>query len=133
MRNTYDICFRAWDDKEKEMYHDINLYADNWVGCKIDEDKKIMIPPSQIKVMQWTGLLDKNHKSIYEGDIVKYLDELDGETELFGFVEWERCWWSVNLHPDFLRENDIMDTDEYLTYEVVGNIYENKDMIYWIK
>jgi uncharacterized phage protein (TIGR01671 family) len=125
-----DIKFRAWDEENKTMiqWHDTFFYdtsaVTNWSG----DFSYIKMP-----LMQYTGLKDKNNKEIYEGDIVRYLDEIDGETELFGFVEWERCWWSVNLHPDFLRENDIMDTDEYLTYEVVGNIYENKDMIYWIK
>jgi uncharacterized phage protein (TIGR01671 family) len=125
-----EIKFRAFDKNRKDMYYIDDFY---WFEEEGVHNSEGFGHYANYVLMQFTGLKDKNDKEIYEGDIVRYLDELDGKTELFGFVEWERCWWSVNLHPDFLRENDIMDTDEYLTYEVVGNIYENKDMIYWIK
>jgi uncharacterized phage protein (TIGR01671 family) len=78
-------------------------------------------------LMQYTGLTDKNGVEIYEGDIVKYLDDIDGETKLFGFIEWERAWWSVDLPWVYFRENDIMDDD--IAYEVIGNLYETPDLI----
>lgn len=126
--------FRAWEDGEMYyqvrcggIFDDIPTAPTVW-NENIGEWLNLTGQP-HTKVMQWTGLKDKNDIEIYEGDIVRYLDEIDGVTKLLGFVEWERCWWSVNLHPRYLRENDIMDTEEYINYEVIGNIYENPDIL----
>ncbi|WP_442636542.1 YopX family protein [Rossellomorea marisflavi] len=132
MNNNY----RAWDVKEKRMYYSKApfLFITSEGAFKLDphlkEDRYFLVD-KELVITQTTGMLDVNSKEIFDGDIVHFVDELDGETKLMGYVEWENCWWSVNLHPDFLRENDIMDTD--IEYKVQGNIFENPDTIYWYK
>ena len=75
-------------------------------------------------VMQFTGLLDKNGKEIYEGDIVEYensnagygrprneeisRDEIPIIESHAEFAEY-RGWWSSG--------------------EVIGNIYENPELV----
>lgn len=65
---------------------------------------------------QFTGLCDKNGKKIFEGDIV----ESPNGTQ--GFIEWQNaeCAFLVNIGDDWQTMDDCH-------YEVVGNIYDNKE------
>lgn len=67
-------------------------------------------------VGQFTGLTDKNGKKIFEGDIV----ESPNGTQ--GFIEWQNaeCAFLVNIGDDWQTMDDC-------PYEVVGNIYDNKE------
>ena len=67
-------------------------------------------------VGQFTGLCDKNGKKIFEGDIV----ESPNGTQ--GFIEWQNaeCAFLVNIGDDWQTMDDC-------PYEVIGNIYDNKE------
>lgn len=94
-------------------------------------------------VMQYTGLKDKNGVEIYEGDMVKdYKDT--------GIVEWADVRagfcitfrWENNgkqdMFYDELNKNSVdasgdisinKDSDRDHRYEVIGNIYENAELL----
>ena len=67
-------------------------------------------------VGQFTGLCDKNGRKIFEGDIV----ESPNGTQ--GFLEWQNaeCAFLVNIGDDWQTMDDC-------PYEVIGNIYDNKE------
>ncbi len=69
-------------------------------------------------LMQWTGLLDKNGKGIYEGDIVRRSGDLRPFT-----VVWDRDGYWLQVAKD---EGGVIGIDPHC--EVVGNIYETPEL-----
>lgn len=69
-------------------------------------------------LMQSTWLKDKNSQEIYEGDIVKIEDRFWGVYRDESYLEYFIMNWESN-EPMY----------SYAHYEVVGNIYENPELI----
>lgn len=86
-------------------------------------------------VGQYTGLTDKNGKKIFEGDIIK--KENQGKSVLeFGKADIDCCGCCYKYHTivGFYRKwvgTDYVSADEedYDDVEVIGNIYDNKDLL----
>ena len=85
--------------------------------------------PDRFKLMQFTGLTDKNGKEIFEGDVVRCDKEEWYKTDLFVGKDitkkpehYEVVKWDFSLLD--MRKND------YPTYwEIVGNIHENPELL----
>lgn len=75
-----------------------------------------------IKLMQYTGLKDKNGKEIYEGDVVT---EWKGKTEhITDVIEWT----GDMLTPSYSSQGMKTLMDIGNEFEVIGNIYENPEL-----
>lgn len=113
-----ELKFRAWGASEQSEWEDAMQYSFDIIS----RDGEIFYggeaQPNWI-LMQYTGLLDKNGKEIYEGDICKVFI---GETGI-GEIIWdnERCGFTLRIDGiGWIIKNDS---------EVIGNIYENKELI----
>lgn len=82
-------------------------------------------------LMQYTGLKDRNGKEIYEGDVVS--NGLDGVVEYFSDLTWDGgC-----LHPGFYCQEwfefnepcELAYPHNFDDCEVIGNIYENPELL----
>jgi len=123
-----EIKFRAWNKRDGYMLDDAIYFKSDmsevalWNGLVYPEyDKQIW---KETILMQFTGLLDKNGKEIYEGDILEHLDstyEGSDDNECFiGVVEYDTTNATFRSSgEDFARER----------IEVIGNIYENPELI----
>jgi uncharacterized phage protein (TIGR01671 family) len=81
---------------------------------------------------QFTGLLDKNGKEIYEGDIIRSFSMLSGEsTAVFqGVVTYKDDSFIIDgksIHILFSAHCNLMLNLE--NKEIVGNIYENPELL----
>ena len=115
-----EIKFRAWDKVKKEWI--LGKEPFNIIGevTVFDMVKQYSLGHlNDIEVMQFTGLLDKNGKEIYEGDIIKTIGEIG--TVIYNAPSFMAIGVEQNIF-------DIVD-DYFIGCEVIGNVYENKELI----
>jgi uncharacterized phage protein (TIGR01671 family) len=139
------IKFRAWDFENKVMNFptiefnpkyvmQLNCsYMGEFNGKKYDSVKMIL--------MQYTGLKDKNGKEIYEGDILVFTTLSDsGITETKHdpvFIQWNNYKSTYDFNDN---KNRVLGDYPFFKYwtlesmrqyevEVIGNIYENPNLI----
>jgi len=126
--------FRAWDKKKNRMIYDViigkDFFATCWDKDYVYGDITAISQNNWEKryvIMQFTGLRDKNGREIFEGDIVNINEEV------VAVVRWDE--FNACFFPDIRWKKEkgviydirIHRADE--EWEVVGNIFENPDLL----
>ena len=127
MKNR-EIKFRAFGKNSKEFLGNSNNYALSLKEIQNIEDI------DSWEFSQFTGLLDKNGRSIYEGDIVKTNDKshiADVEKGYIFMSEEGGCWCIQDMGSDesvmidlYTWLGDGTDDRKECGFTVIGNIYE---------
>lgn len=127
------IKFRAWDKLTERMVKVNRINFD-------DKEIEVVIKKThatedyetisfyEIGLMQYIGLKDKNGVEIYEGDVLQMCEEYGGSSYYpivveYGYVGFQ-CYQPNNPSNKIPFRNLSI---EY--YNVVGNIYENPELI----
>ncbi|HCT5137585.1 TPA: hypothetical protein OTZ48_002899 [Listeria monocytogenes] len=122
-----EIEFRAWDKEVKEMDYNPSV-IEIWQNKPINEQFRLESEEKLIW-MQYTGLIDKNGKKIFEGDIVR---NINGEYSYIGIVNKDRYTFYIKgVAP---KDNyDFADVSDTVTGKssliVIGNIHENPELL----
>jgi uncharacterized phage protein (TIGR01671 family) len=142
-----EIKFRAWVKLERQMLYrgifDRNWYAtpkNDEGGCHcvrgIHPDDR-----NELILMQYTGLKDRSGKEIYEGDIIRYnYHHDDNDTDFIGEVIYDIRKFDKgeldSFHVGFILKGIDIDKSYWYTdmpnlkdTEVIGNIYENPELL----
>lgn len=120
--------FRAWDKETKTMIEVslINFEEHLILGGYWEFGQTESIKFDEIKLMQSTGLFDRNIKEIFEGDIVNYKGRK-------AIIKWHGSYASfIYIFVDELNKRSAEWYPLYLAYlkcEVIGNIYENQELL----
>ena len=127
-----EIKFRAWNYKDKIFYHS-HYHSENASYLDLNDFQKLEIFFNVLNefknqfesVEQSVGIKDKNAVDIYEGDIVKFDDNLYYiEFRLGAFCITDKDEKSIDRFPitDYYYE-------ELEKLEVTGNIHENPELL----
>lgn len=123
--------YRAWDTLRKEMNYKImvgncDTNDENWT-CPIiwiEKRKEWLHFDDYECIMQSTGLKDKNGQEIFEGDIVKMSKDVYSEPTYYEVVRHRGGAYRLESKQHgcelWLRHADC---------EVVGNVYENPELL----
>jgi uncharacterized phage protein (TIGR01671 family) len=130
-----EIKFRIWDKKYRTF--DFNASPELFIstyGEVYEKDERSYGMQTYIEynksdfyeLSQYTGLKDKNGKEIYEGDILKgHYYEYGKKRRFIGKVVYgSHGFWLVGV-----KQYMGMRQDFYSQYEVLGNSFENPELL----
>ena len=130
------IKFRCWD-KQRNIFVEpkvlcLLLAGDETVlafntkqgAYRIPDTGRENLGINRFVLQQFTGLLDKNGREIFEGDIIKYTQHLfntnpDKFPTKTKQVQWESDLGRWNVYTTAAGKSDV---------EVIGNIFENPEL-----
>lgn len=119
-----EVKFRAFIKQLKMVVPVTDLYFEcKEIECDLTSGKgeTSVFSINEIELMQYTCLKDKNGKEIFEGDVV-ITDEADGLDQI---IYYKGAFYIESLSNRNFGDELLSD----LIVEVIGNIYENPELL----
>lgn len=151
-----EIKFRAWEKHEKRImpHEGIKKFSEEvrknlFGGIEKKFELLVLINSDDVELMQYTGLKDSNGVEIYEGDIimgngnkeelyeVKFGNFCIRDIETEDVIDSADGWYTKVIETDSISKCEPFCYDMPLNksyvvalgYVVVGNVYENKELL----
>ena len=123
-----ELKFRVWDNKNKKFLPESHfaILGSGKVIVTLSGYYEHFTNKTQddYVVQQYTGLQDSKGNDIYEGDILKATsDQYDNENFVGKVIFDEGCFLT------WINKNDIREVWSGDDIEVIGNIFENKELL----
>ncbi|EPA0875035.1 TPA: YopX family protein [Enterococcus faecalis] len=129
--------FRVWDKNTEDVVYvkTIDLEKDGSIGCIVDYNG-INLDMTECVIMQSTGLKDKNGVEIFESDLVKVID---GESEEDSYISVVKNYsnegypaFDIEYPPNYHYDRNVLSAimcNGFETIEVIGNVYDNPELL----
>ena len=125
-----EIKFRAYHKERKEIFEIASIdFEENKVTLSNGVIKLLNVDFKQFELSQYTGLRDKNGKEIYERDIIKYKFPYDTRLKHISPVKFLETEASFGIKDRYGNEIPLYTISANNSFEVIGNIYENKNLL----
>lgn len=136
------IKFRAWDRKRKLFVLLDNIWdmffegqeTENNGSCAFTNREHGLFDKEDYEFTQFTGVINSKDQEIYEGDIVQTNGQVcqvvyDDQNASFMVkdFDWGHTFGGVKLTGAWL--NQVVDGPNGSSFEVIGNIYENPELL----
>lgn len=109
-----EIKFRVWNTDSKKWVKNLTYCIDDFSTTNKEWHK----------VMQYTGRKDKNNNDVYEFDLLK----TESGTVMAKF--FEGSFMLVNLDGNLIKDGSGVGFTAWINdCEVIGNIYENPELL----
>lgn len=125
-----ELKFRLWDGKRIinnsfSVHHNGKINRAEWVNYYDSNDDEDCV------IMQYTGLKDKNGKEICEGDIVRHSPYRIGAFKDENSYEYrnKEIEWDAKNGSWMVSGNYGWSLGIYCNIEIIGNIYENPELL----
>ena len=120
--------FKAWDKENKKMVSVISLHDKHYLSFCVystsqSSDGITELDYDKCELMQFTGLKDRNGKEIFEGDVLQINPKGLKYFIVQSFILDTYTLWKMIAE----RLNNPM--KKYTKIEVIGNIYENPELL----
>ena len=128
--------FRVWDKEKKIMWNIERWHIEDEYFDLIEPNKSVVDlkanrtwrKQSDVTLMQSTGLFDINDKEIFEGDIVRISMRIGKHlTTSIGAVRFDKIEVCFKIRNELGGHYVTMFHASY--FEVIGNIYENPELL----
>lgn len=125
------------------LFHGKNRATDKWVegyykriggDTLIEEAERAgvshYVDPQTVG--QYVNRKDKNKKRVFEGDVVRFYKEINGETFQGKYVVYYVDAYCAFMLRDIEQKSypkDLPSQSEMKYYEVIGNVYDNPELL----
>jgi len=122
------LKFRVWlPDIDQMLRVKALVFEKDKTRCVCGYSFDFYLEDENATIMQSTGLVDKNGKEIFEGDIVRQVrtQPITENETITGVVTMIEGAWLIMNDCEQLASYLWSETDEN---EIIGNVYENREL-----